>query len=108
MTWQGWAEIVLTIGVSVALGWPLGLYMARVWQGERTWLSPVLRPVERGVYGACGVDPDKGQGWIAYTMSMLPFSLVGSLMLYGLLRVQQLLPLNPQNFAGMSPHLAFN
>src|ERR1700748_2368988 len=108
MTWQGWAGIVFTIGISVALGWPIGLYMARVWQGENTWLSPVLKPVERLLYGASGVNPDKGQGWIAYTMSMLAFSVAGFVLLYGILRVQQLLPLNPQGFAGMRPHLAFN
>ena len=51
----GWTEIVLTIALSVALAWPLGLYLARVWQGERTWLDPVLKPVERLVYAACGV-----------------------------------------------------
>jgi K+-transporting ATPase ATPase A chain len=108
MNWQGWAEIVFTIGVSVALGWPLGLYMARVWQGERTWLSPVLKPVEGVFYGAAGVDPQKGQGWLAYTLSMLAFSFAGFALLYAILRVQQILPLDPQNFAGMNPHLAFN
>ena len=108
MNWQGWAEIVFTIGISVALGWPLGLYMARVWQGERTWLSPVLKPVEGVFYGAAGVDPEKGQGWLAYTLSMLAFSFAGFALLYAILRVQQVLPLDPQGFAGMNPHLAFN
>jgi K+-transporting ATPase ATPase A chain len=108
MNWQGWAEIVFTIGVSVALGWPLGLYIARVWQGENTWLSPVLKPVERVFYAAAGVDPDKGQGWLAYTLSMLTFSAAGFFALYAILRCQQLLPLDPQGFAGMNPHLAFN
>jgi K+-transporting ATPase ATPase A chain len=108
MNWQGWAEIVFTIGVSVALGWPLGLYIARIWQGENTWLSPVLKPVERVFYAAAGVDPDKGQGWLAYTLSMLTFSASGFFALYAILRCQQLLPLNPQGFAGMNPHLAFN
>jgi K+-transporting ATPase ATPase A chain len=108
MNWQGWAEIVFTIGVSVALGWPLGLYMARVWQGERTWLSPVLKPVESVFYGAAGVDPQKGQGWLCYTLSMLAFSFAGFALLYAILRLQQVLPLDPQGFAGMNPHLAFN
>ncbi len=108
MNWQGWAEIVFTIGVSVALSWPLGLYMARIWQGERTWLTPVLKPVEGLFYGASGVDPTKGQGWLAYTLSMLSFSAAGFFALYAILRCQQLLPLNPQGFAGMNPHLAFN
>jgi len=108
MNWQGWAEIVFTIGLSVLLSWPLGAYMARVWQGENTWLSPVLRPVERLFYGVAGVDPHKGQGWLAYTISMLAFSAAGFGALYAILRLQQQLPLDPQGFAGMNPHLAFN
>jgi K+-transporting ATPase ATPase A chain len=108
MNWQGWAEIVFTIGISTALGWPLGLYIARVWQGERTWLTPVFKPVERALYGAAGIEPDKGQGWLAYTLSMLTFSAAGFFLLYAILRLQQQLPLNPQGFAGMNPHLAFN
>ena len=54
---QGWAEIAITLAVTVALAWPLGIYMARVSQGEKTWLDPVLRPVEKLVYAACGVKP---------------------------------------------------
>jgi len=108
MNWQGWAEIVFTIGLSIALAWPLGAYMARVWQGEKTWLSPVLRPVERLFYGIAGVDPEKGQGWLTYTVSMLAFSAASFAALYAILRVQQQLPLDPQGFAGMNPHLAFN
>jgi K+-transporting ATPase ATPase A chain len=108
MNWQGWAEIVFTIGISVVLGWPLGAYMARVWQGERTWLSPMLKPVERLFYGVAGVDPEAGQGWLPYTLSMLAFSAAGFFVLYAILRGQQALPLDPQGFAGMNPHLAFN
>jgi K+-transporting ATPase ATPase A chain len=108
MNWQGWAEIVVTIGLGVLLSWPLGVYMARVWQGERTWLSPVLKPVERLFYGAAGIDPDKGQGWLAYTLSMLMFSFASFIVLYAILRMQQVLPLDLQGFAGMDPHLAFN
>jgi K+-transporting ATPase ATPase A chain len=108
MNWQGWAEIVFTIGISVALSWPLGAYMARVWQGERTWLTPILKPVERAFYVVAGVDPEKGQGWLAYTLSVLAFSLAGFVALYAILRVQHQLPLDPQGFSGMSPDLAFN
>jgi K+-transporting ATPase ATPase A chain len=108
MNWQGWAEIVVTIGLGVLLSWPLGVYMARVWQGERTWLSPVLKPVERFFYSAAGIDPDKGQGWLAYTLSMLMFSFASFIVLYAILRMQQVLPLDLQGFAGMDPHLAFN
>ena len=108
MNAAGWAEIVLTIAVSVALAWPLGLYLARVWQGERTWLEPVLRPAERLVYAGCGIKPDKSQGWLSYAASFLAFSAAGFVVLYLILRFQDHLPLNPQGFPGLSPHLAFN
>ena len=108
MTWQGWAEIALTIGLSVALAWPLGTYLAAVFQGGRTWLDPVLRPVERLFYGAAGIDPEKGQGWVGYTASLLAFNGAGFVLLYVILRAQGVLPLNPLHLAGMSPHLAFN
>src|SRR5665213_405593 len=108
MNIQGWAEIVFTIGLAVALGWPLGVYMARVWRGQTTWLDPVLKPVERVFYGASGIDPEKGQTWLPYALAMLAFNGAGFLLLYGILRLQNILPLNPQGFAGMSPHLAFN
>ena len=108
MNGAGWAEIIITIAVTVALAWPLGLYLARVWQGERTWLDPVLRPVERLVYAGAGVKPDKSQTWLGYALSVLAFSAASFVVLYLILRFQALLPLNPQGFAGMSPHLAFN
>ncbi|MBS0332708.1 MAG: potassium-transporting ATPase subunit KdpA [Proteobacteria bacterium] len=110
---RGWAEIVLTLAITVGLAWPLGIYMARVWAGERTWLDPVLRPVERLVYAGCGVKPPSadgkgGQGWLAYAFSMLAFSIASFVVLYLILRFQNLLPLNPQGFAGLSPDLSFN
>ena len=108
MTWQGWAEIALTIGLSAGLAWPLGLYLAQVFEGGRTWLDPVLRPVERGFYRASGVNPDKAQGWSGYTAALLTFNAAGFVLLYVLLRMQGVLPLNPLHFAGLSPHLAFN
>lgn len=105
---RGWAEIALTLALTVALAWPLGIYMARVWMGERTWLDPVLKPVERAVYAACGVTPEKGQNWLTYAMSLLAFSVAGFVVLYLILRIQHLLPLNPQGFGGLSSHLSFN
>src|SRR5580698_7050932 len=108
MNIQGWAEIVFTIGLAVGLGWPLGIYMARVWRGESTWLDPVLKPVERNFYAASGVDPQKGQNWLGYAIAMLAFNAAGFVVLYTILRFQNVLPLNPQGFAGMNPHLAFN
>jgi K+-transporting ATPase ATPase A chain len=108
MNIQGWAEIALTLSLSVLLAWPIGIYMSRVWNGERTWLDPVLKPVEAIVYGASGVDPKRSQGWLGYAGALLAFNAVGFLLLFAILRLQDLLPLNPQGFAGLSPHLAFN
>ena len=108
MNIQGWAEIALTLGLSVLIAWPLGLYLSRVWNGERTWLDPVLRPVEGVFYRASGVDPKRSQGWLGYAGALLAFNLAGFVVLYGLLRLQGILPMNPQGFAGLSPHLAFN
>jgi len=108
MTWQGWAEIALTLGLAVGIGWPLGVFMSRVWNGERTWLDPVLRPVETVFHRACGVDPTKSQTWFGYAGALLAFNAAGFLFVYAVLRLQGVLPLNPQGFAGLSPHLAFN
>ena len=81
MNWQGWAEIALTLLLSIGLGWPLGVFMSRVWNGERTWLDPVLRPVERGVYAAAGIDANKSQGWFGYAGALLAFNAAGFLLL---------------------------
>lgn len=108
MDWRGWAEIVFTIALTVAVGWPLGIYMARVWAREKTPLDLVLKPVEAGFYAALGIDRNKGQNWLGYASAFLAFSAAGFVLLYGLLRLQGLLPLNPQGFEGVSPHLAFN
>jgi K+-transporting ATPase ATPase A chain len=105
---RGWLEILFTIGASVALAWPLGIYMARAWKGESTWLSPVLRPVEGVLYKSFGVDPKKDQNWFAYALSMLAFSIASFVVLYLILRFQDLLPFNPQGFKGTTPDLAFN
>src|SRR6185312_329720 len=105
---RGWSEILVTIALSLALAFPLGAYMARVWQGQSTWLDPVLRPLEAGLYKAFGVKPDKSQNWLGYTFSMLAFSIASFVVLYLILRFQNLLPFNPQGFAGLSPDLAFN
>jgi potassium-transporting ATPase potassium-binding subunit len=108
MNLSGWAEILLTIAVSVGLAWPLGLYLARVWQSESTWLDPVLKPVERLIYLGCGVRRDHSQNWIGYTISLLAFSAASFVVLYLILRFQDLLPLNPQGFKGVTPDLAFD
>lgn len=108
MNIQGWAEIALTLGLACLLGWPIGVYMSRVWNGERTWLDPVLKPVEGLLYKASGVDPSRSQGWLGYAGALLAFNAAGFFALYGILRLQGLLPLNPQGFDGLNAHMAFN
>ncbi len=108
MTANGWLQIALIFAVVILTAIPIGRFMARVYAGERTFLSPILGPVERGLYRLAGVDPGRDQGWVAYTLSMLAFNAAGFLLLFGILRLQGLLPLNPQGFAGVSPDLAFN
>jgi len=108
MNFQGWAEIALTIGLAAVIGWPLGVYMSRVWNGERTWLDPVMKPVEGLFYRAAGVNPAHSQGWLGYAGALLAFNAAGFFLLYALLRFQNLLPVNPQGFGGLSPDLAFN
>ncbi|HEY1880947.1 MAG TPA: potassium-transporting ATPase subunit KdpA, partial [Caulobacteraceae bacterium] len=108
MSASGWGEIVFTLAITIALAIPLGAYLARVWKGEGTWLDPVLRPAEGGLYRAFGVDPARQQYWFAYAVSVLAFSAASFLVLYLILRFQDLLPFNPEHFKGMAPDLAFN
>ena len=108
MTIVGWLQIALVLGAVLISAWPLGLYMARVFQGEKTFMSPWLRPVEQAFYNAAALRTDKEQSWLAYTLAMLTFNALGFLLLYALLRLQAHLPLNPQGFAAVAPDLAFN
>ncbi|HVX37775.1 MAG TPA: potassium-transporting ATPase subunit KdpA [Hyphomicrobium sp.] len=108
MTLVGWFEIALVLGAVLAAAWPLGLYMARVFAGERTALSTVMRPVERALYAFARIHPGSEQNWLSYTLSMLVFNGAGFLFLYALMRLQHVLPLDPQNFAAIEPGLAFN
>ncbi len=87
---------------------PLGRYMARVFGRERTWLDPALVPLETIIYRICGVHAGLEQDWIEYSISMLVFSAVGMVLLYGIERLQYYLPLNPQHFGAIAPDLAFN
>jgi len=105
---QGWTEIVLTMGLAVGLAWPIGIYIARVWSGESTWLDPVVGPIERLFYRLAGIDPDHGQDWVEYAWALLTFSVAGFLILYAILRLQGHLPLNSLRTPGLSPDLAFN
>jgi potassium-transporting ATPase potassium-binding subunit len=108
MTLNGIVQIALFCIVIVALVRPVGLYMTRVFNGERTWLTPVLRPVEKLFYAAAGVDPAVEQDWLIYGAAMLIFNLACAVLLYAMLRLQDVLPWNPQAAAAMSPELALN
>ena len=91
-----------------AISVPLGLYMARVFAGEHTFLDPILGPIERLIYRLCGIHREVEQDWVEYAVAMLLFSAVGMLLLYLIQRVQYFLPLNPQQFGAVAPDLAFN
>lgn len=108
MTAIGWLQIALIFALVLICVKPLGAYMARVFQGERTLLSVVLEPVERSFYRLSGIDQAKEQGWFTYALAMLFFNAAGFLLLYGLMRLQGILPLNPQGFSAVAPDLAFN
>ncbi|WP_333630128.1 potassium-transporting ATPase subunit KdpA [Agrobacterium cavarae] len=108
MTILGWLQISLLFIAVLLVIKPLGLYMAHVFNGERTWLTPVLAPVERGLYAVAGVDIKKEQSWLGYTLSMLAFSIASFAALYAILRLQAFLPFNPQGFGNVEPGLAFN
>ena len=108
MTLTGWIQIAVFCIAVLALVKPLGFFLTRLLNGERTFLTPVLGPVERGFYGLAGVKPEEDQHWTAYAGAMLVFNLIGFLFLYAVLRLQDILPLNPQGFAAVPDHLAFN
>ncbi len=108
MTVIGWLQIILYCAIIVALAKPLGGYMTRVFNGERTFLSPVLRPVEAGLYWIGGVDEKREQHWLTYTVAMLLFHVAGFLVLYALMRLQAVLPFNPQEQSAVAEDLSFN
>ena len=101
-------QFIVYAALVTGLAWPLGLYLARVYDGGGTWLSPLLAPVERGIYALAGIRPDQGQHWTRYALSVIAFSLASWGLLYAILRLQHLLPFNPQGFGPLSPDLAFN
>jgi K+-transporting ATPase ATPase A chain len=108
MTLEGWIQIAIFSVIIILITRPLGGYMTRVFNGERTFLSPVVRPVERAVYWCCGVDEKEEQHWLTYAVALLFFSTVGFVSLYALQRVQWFLPFNPQGQTAVAPDLAFN
>ena len=95
------AQAAFVFAVVCALVVPLGTYMARVFEGERTFLSPVLAPVERGIYAVCRIRPEREMSWRAYAFAVIAFGLVGAAYLYAVLRTQAYLPLNPQRFGNL-------
>jgi K+-transporting ATPase ATPase A chain len=108
MTANGWLQIVVFLLVVFALTPVLGGFMARVFTRQKTWLDPVMRPIERLIYALTGVDERRDMRWSEYAIALLMFSVVSMLALYAMLRLQQLLPLNPQRFGSVPPDLAFN
>ncbi len=108
MTVNGWFQILLFLALLFAVTKPIGIFLARVFSGERTFMDPVMRPIERLLYRVTGVDEEHEMRWTEYAVSMLLFSGVSMLVLYLIQRVQQFLPLNPQKFAAVPPTLAFN
>jgi len=108
MTVIGWVQIVLYCAIIVALTPVLGGHLTRVFNGERTFLSPVLRPVEARLYRVGGVNEKSEQGWLAYTIAMLLFHVGGFVILYALMRLQASLPFNPADQSAVPPDLSFN
>ena len=108
MTVNGWLQILLFFVAVAAFTRPAGRYMTVVFTGGRTWLDRVLRPIERGIYRLCGIDPAGEMRWTEYAAAMLAFSSMSMLLLYFLQRVQGWLPFNPQAFGAVSAHSAFN
>ncbi|WP_050626725.1 potassium-transporting ATPase subunit KdpA [Bradyrhizobium viridifuturi] len=108
MTVIGWIQILLFCVIVIALVKPLGWYMTRVFNGERTFLSPVLRPLERGIYWVGGVDERREQHWLTYTVAMLLFHVGGFALIYGLMRLQAVLPFNPAGQTAVAEDLSFN
>ena len=109
MTANGWFQILFFLALIFAVTKPLGVFMARVFSREHTFMDPVLRPIERLVYRLTAVDEEHEMRWTEYAISMLLFSVVSMLLLYLIQRVQGFLPFNPQRLGAVSPpHVAFN
>jgi K+-transporting ATPase ATPase A chain len=108
MTLNGWLQILFYFALLLAVTKPLGVFMARVYNRERTFLDPVLGPVERLIYRLTGVNADREMRWTEYAVAMLLYSVVSMIVLYALQRLQYYLPFNPQKMAGVSTHSSFN
>ena len=108
MSANGWFQFAVFSVILLASVRPVGIYLARVLEGERTWLDPVLRPIERLIYKLCGIHADKEMNWREYAYSVLGISAVSLVVTYGIERLQHLLPWNPQGLANVGPDLAWN
>src|SRR6188474_1730296 len=108
MTLNGWLQILFFLLAVFIVTPPLGAFMARVFAGQRTFLDPVMRPIERLIYRLTGVDERRGMRWTEYSVALLLFSVVSLAVLYAMQRLQSVLPWNPQGFSGVAPDLAFN
>jgi K+-transporting ATPase ATPase A chain len=108
MTLAGWLQDLLLFLLVLACVKPAGAFMARVFSGERVFLTPIIAPIETGLYKVCRIDPKREMGWKSYVLAVLGFSVVGFAYLYTLLRTQAYLPLNPQHFGNVAPDLAWN
>ncbi len=108
MNIYSWLQLIFYVVVLIALAKPLGTFMARVYQGERTFLDPVFRPLERVIYRAAGVHPEEEMNWKVYAIAMILFNGLGVLIVYALQRIQGFLPLNPQGFGAVSPDSSWN
>jgi potassium-transporting ATPase potassium-binding subunit len=106
MTFSGAFEIALTLGLTLAGGYPIGAYMADVFDNRRTFLTQIISPIEHALYCFAGVEPDIEQKWHEYVIAMVLFGGVCMFVLHALLRLQGWLPLNPQGFPGVSPDRA--
>ena len=108
MSINGWLQIAIFLALILLVTKPMGVFMTRVFNRERTFMDPVLRPIERVLYRMTGVDENHEMRWTEYAFAMLLFSAVSMLLLYLIQRVQGMLPLNPQKFAAVPQALAFN
>ncbi|MFI5400641.1 MAG: potassium-transporting ATPase subunit KdpA, partial [SAR324 cluster bacterium] len=108
MTWTGFLQIGIYCALIALLAVPVGAYMTHVFGGGRTWLSPLMRPLEKLIYRICRIKENEDQHWLTYATSMLIFNGIGALFVYVLQRAQGWLPLNPQGMAAVPPDLSFN
>ncbi|MFI5201166.1 MAG: potassium-transporting ATPase subunit KdpA, partial [Candidatus Kapaibacterium sp.] len=107
MTTSAIIQFAAYLIVLVLITKPMGIFLTKIFNNERTFLTPIFRPIERLIYRICGIDPTREMKWTGYSAALLIFSAVSGLVLYGILRLQQFLPWNPQHFGAVAPDLSF-